>query len=143
MHRGVAAGGVRRTTPCLSSSGAAEAPPPRRTLSSKEYNGSAGVMPMMDAHAHLIQSRRSILEPGAAARGPSEPTRRRRSSSTGTTTDDASAGKESAGALQEVMAPRRKAEPQKEEAVHRSLILTAIANGEGHCTHQCTTSAPK
>ena len=103
-----------------------DVPPPRRTLSSKENSGSAGAAPTTDAHALLMQPRRSMPGPGAAARGPWEPPRRRRSSnSTGTTTDDAGAGKWSAGALREVMAPRRKEEPEKEEAAHRARMLTA------------------
>ncbi|KAG2539441.1 QWRF motif-containing protein 7-like isoform X1 [Panicum virgatum] len=103
-----------------------DVPPPRRTLSSKENSGSARAAPTTDAHALLMQPRRSMPGPGAAARGPWEPPRRRRSSnSTGTTTDDAGAGKWSAGALREVMAPRRKEEPEKEEAAHRARMLTA------------------
>lgn len=103
-----------------------DVPPPRRTLSSKENSGSAGAAPTTDAHALLMQPRRSMPGPGAAARGPWEPPRRRRSSnSTGMTTDDAGAGKWSAGALREVMAPRRKEEPEKEEAAHRARMLTA------------------
>ncbi|PAN48553.1 hypothetical protein PAHAL_9G389900 [Panicum hallii] len=104
----------------------ADAPPPRRTLSSKENSGGAGAASTPDARALLMPPRRSMPEPGAAARGPWEPTRRRRSSSSaGTTADDAGAAKGSAGALREVMAPRRKEEPEKEEAAHRARVLTA------------------
>ncbi|XP_039785251.1 QWRF motif-containing protein 7-like isoform X3 [Panicum virgatum] len=106
----------------------ADAPPPRRTLSSKENSGSAGAASTADAHALPMPPRRCLPEPaGAAARGPWEPARRRRSSSSAgtTTTDDAGAGKWSAGALRELMALRRKEEPEKEEAAHRARMLTA------------------
>jgi len=144
VARGVAA--VRRGVATGACGARDRACRPRVPLSNKEYNGSAGVTPTMDAHALLIQLRRSIPEPGAAARGPWEPTRRRRSSSTGTMTDDASAGKESAGALQEVMASWRRTEGVAREGGGRALLAHADgaasavvvhqhANGEGHCMH--------
>jgi hypothetical protein len=43
---------------------------------------------------------------------------------TTTTTDDAGAGKGASGALREMMVPRRKEEPEKEEAAHRVRMLT-------------------
>ncbi|RCV43858.1 hypothetical protein SEVIR_9G333600v4 [Setaria viridis] len=100
----------------------ADAPPPRRTLSSKENSGSSPG----DAALLMMSPRRSMPEPGAAAaRGPWEPTRRRRSTTGTTTTDDAGAGKGPSGPLREMMAPRRKEEPEKEEAAHRARMLTA------------------
>lgn len=98
----------------------ANAPPPRRALSSKENRAASTEALLMSPH------RRSMSEPGAAASGPWEPTTRRRRS-TGTV-DEAGAGKGSSsasGALREIMAPRRKEEPEKEEAAHRARMLTA------------------
>ncbi|WVZ57589.1 hypothetical protein U9M48_007955 [Paspalum notatum var. saurae] len=92
-------------------------PPPRRSLSSKENRSSSETAEALV----MISPRRSTPEPGAtaAARGPWEPTiaRRRRSA---VTPDDAGRG-----ALREIIAPRRKEEPEKEEAAHRARMLTA------------------
>lgn len=105
----------------------ADAPPPRRSLSSKENSSSAAGAASTEALLKM-SPHRSMPEPGAAAaRGPWEPTTRRRRS-TGTAVDDAGAGKgpsASSGALREIMAPRRKEEPEKEEAAHRARMLTA------------------
>jgi hypothetical protein len=86
-------------------------------MSCKENNSGAG------ADVLLPSPRRSLPEPGVAARGPWEPTtRRRRRSFTGGSED--AAGRGSSGALREVMAARRKEEPEKEEAGHRARVLT-------------------
>lgn len=99
----------------------ADAPKPWRTLSSKENSISAASAASTE-EALLMPPRGSMPEPGAAERGPWDATRRRRSTGT---TDEAGAGKGSSGALREILAPRRKEEPEKEEAAHRARMLTA------------------
>ncbi|EER91952.1 QWRF motif-containing protein 7 [Sorghum bicolor] len=101
----------------------APAPPPRRALSSKENSAASTTEAVL-----MSPHRRSMPEPGAAASGPWEPTTRRRRS-TGTVDEAAGAGKgssSSSGALlRETMSPRRKEEPEKDEAAHRARMLTA------------------
>ncbi|TVU31747.1 hypothetical protein EJB05_23445 [Eragrostis curvula] len=97
--------------------GAATALPPRRTKSYKENRSGAGADVLLTS-----SPRRSLPEPGVAARGPWEPqTRRRRS----TGSEDVAAGKggSAPGALKE-MITRKKEEPEKEEAAHRARVLT-------------------
>ncbi|KAF8697888.1 hypothetical protein HU200_035382 [Digitaria exilis] len=102
---------------------AADAPPPRRALSSKENTTSSNA----GEASTMMSPRRSMPEPGAASRGPWEPTSRRRrsaSAAAAATTDDTAAGK--ACALREMLSPaRRKEEAEKEEAAHRARMLTA------------------
>ncbi|XP_066387419.1 QWRF motif-containing protein 7-like isoform X1 [Miscanthus floridulus] len=92
----------------------ADGPPPRRSLSSKEIGAASTEALLMSPH------RRSTC--------PWEPTTRRRRS-TGTVDVAGGAGKGSSSAsgalLREIMAPRRKEEPEKEEAAHRARMLTA------------------
>lgn len=103
----------------------APAPPPRRALSSKENSAASTTEAVL-----MSPHRRSMPEPGAAASGPWEPTTRRRRS-TGTVDEAAGAGKGSSSAaasgalLRETMSPRRKEEPEKDEAAHRARMLTA------------------
>ncbi|CAN6305913.1 unnamed protein product [Urochloa humidicola] len=103
-----------------SSSDDAPPPPPRRSLSSKE-NSAGGAAALL-----MMSPRRSMPEPGAAAaRGPWEPSARRmRRSAAGTVTAANDAGA-AGSALREMMAPRSKEEPEKEEAAHQARMLAA------------------
>ncbi|KAM0877697.1 hypothetical protein ACQ4PT_035331 [Festuca glaucescens] len=99
----------------------AAAPPPRRALSSKDQN----TVHAADAGAVMLSPRRSLAEPGVAARQVLwEPTRRRRST-VGTSPEEASGKGSSAGALRETMARKTKEGPEKEEAAHRARVLSA------------------
>lgn len=99
----------------------AAAPPPRRALSSKDQN----TVHAADAGAVMLSPRRSLPEPGVAARQvPWEPTRRRRSTG-GTSPEEASGRGSPAGALRETIARKMKEGPEKEEAVHRARVLGA------------------
>ncbi|KAF8728068.1 hypothetical protein HU200_018645 [Digitaria exilis] len=102
-----------------------DAPPPRRALSSKENTSSSNA----GEASTMMSPRRSMPEPGAASRGPWEPTSRRRrsASAAAATTDDAGAGKASGAALREMLLSpaRRKEEAEKEEAAHTARMLTA------------------
>lgn len=98
----------------------AAAPRPRRALSSKDQN----TVHAADAGAAVLLSpRRSLPEPGVAAKQvPSDPSRRRRS--TGGTSPEQTSGKGPlTGALRETMARKMKEGPEKEEAAHRARVL--------------------
>uniref|UniRef100_A0ACD5TMH4 Uncharacterized protein n=1 Tax=Avena sativa TaxID=4498 RepID=A0ACD5TMH4_AVESA len=97
----------------------AAAPRPRRALSSKDQN----TVHAADTGAVLLSPRRSLPEPGVAAKQvPTDPSRRRRS--TGGTSPEAASGKGPlTGALKETMARKMKEGPEKEEAAHRARVL--------------------
>jgi hypothetical protein len=125
----------------------AAAPPLRRALSSKDQN----TVNAADAVAVTLSPRRSLPEPGVAARHvkvPYEPSGRRRSTGGTSPEEPSGTGKgSSAGAPRETIARKTKEGPEKEETVHQARVLTArllqwrFANARMEMAVARTTSA--